>query len=238
MFIFELEYSQIQGELLNQYRVELYDSGKHLRWNSGVRNAASSLNVEVGGLLNNTLYYIKAVGQTVNGFNLDTGLIPFSVEYKSSSLYSVLKLQNREHEAAVEISTNVVMIYGRPIPDPPVYIDGEIIDLRPKGHSVVFDEGFLIDDDFMLELTGFRQNGVIVKLTDGFDEVNIYWRKDYFLDGDNSRVLNTFAELQTKVSPHYVIFSNRIEEDVSDTDMIYLRLLRVDGLYDLRIEKV
>jgi hypothetical protein len=56
-------------------------------------------------------------------------------------------------------------IIGKSNPDPAVYIDDEMIDLREDGATAVFDEGFSLDGDFLLILDGygFGQNEELLR---------------------------------------------------------------------------
>jgi hypothetical protein len=252
----------MQDELLNEYRLVLYTANLSEVWSSGIKYG-SVVPVNIGGLSNGTKYFVRATGKTVNGFNLDTGFIPFICEYEATGLYSVLKLENREYEGTVRIISNIVVINGKSNPDPPDFIDNEIVDLSGNGTYVTFDEGFTLDGDFLIQLIGygFKQNESIMTLSDGYNNIDIYWRKGMFLNDDGTQSLHIFAELKSAPPPYYVVYSNHIQSsgktwldvkqyqwielmsktwgDYSDKDdMMYVSVRRINGLYEIKISEI
>ena len=108
----QLQYSQLEDEPLNYYKVLLYDySQKEINNSGNLYN--TDLKYVLSGLLNDTQYYVRGVGQTLNGINLDTGLIHFVVKYISPSLFSLVQLENLPFEASVKVSSHFVKIVGK-----------------------------------------------------------------------------------------------------------------------------
>jgi hypothetical protein len=261
-----LQYAQIQGELINEYRVTLYSSQMSQLWDSGLRYAPLSP-IALGGFINGYRYYIRATGTTVNGFYLDTGFIPFLINYKSSQFYSVLSLENRPKESAVRVTSNIIVIYGKTNPTPPTYIKNEIIDVMGDGNYVKFDEGFKLDGDFVIELIGygFKENRSIVVLSDGYNHIELFWRRGNFVNDDETITDHLFVELVDSTNPNYIIFSNHLQASeitspvvwrdmlsrtwgdmLTETwgdllnlgDPIHVYLRRVNGLYEVKINEV
>lgn len=121
MYTLNISYSQPEGELLNEYQVKLYNSAKSVIWDSG-NLYDTNLSVALTGFADSSFYYVQAIGKTIHGMLLDTGLIPFSVQYTVPSLYSLLHLENKEYEGAVKITSNIVGITGRSIPNNITYV--------------------------------------------------------------------------------------------------------------------
>ena len=239
-FTVDIKYGQLQGELLNEYRLTLFTSTMAEIWNSGTM-LGNTVPITIDGLTHSSRYFLRATGRTVNGFILDTGFIPFIVEYESVGLFAVLRLENREREASVRIQSNIVLIEGRHYPEDleAKFIDNNMIDLRRRRRRVVFDEGFNLDGDFIIQFVGFgfRLNREVLILSDGWNNIELFWREGNFHDGSGETTPHTYVELISRPFPNYVIFSNYLE-DISDTDMLHVWLRRVDGLYELKIAKL
>jgi hypothetical protein len=191
----------------------------------------------LNGLTNSTRYYIRVHGVTVNGLRVDTGFISFLVEYEVLGLFSVLRLENRECESSVRISSRIVLISGKYgcEPDEPTYIDDNAVDLH-NGCSVIFDEGFRLDGDFLIQFKGwgFLRNETILILDDTQSVIQLIWRHGNWHNGDGATSPHSYIDLISTTSPHYVLHSNYLT-DLSDTDMVHVWLRRVNGLYEIKI---
>ena len=192
----ELEYEQIEDEKINEYKVTLYNSNMTSLWNSGNLFYPIS-SVEISGLADNNMYYIRAEGNTVNKFDIDTGYIPFSITYDKILLNQVINLDNIKDDATVKITSNVIIINGKSVPNNPKYIENKHIDLREQNNSVVFDEDFSLNNDFIIELYGygFKQNKSFLVMGDKQNEINLFWRKNEYKDTDGQILPYTFVEL-------------------------------------------
>jgi hypothetical protein len=222
-FVLQINYSQAQGERLNEYGVVLYSAARAPVWDGGLVYT-DDMSVRLENLSDNSEYYARAAGRTVNGMETDTGLIPFSVEYEAPDAYAVVVLENLKNQGAVKISSNIVSIIGRTENGAePVFLGDEVIDLRGGG-SVIFDEGFSINGDYLLALLGygFVRNEPIIVMGVGYP--SLYWREATLGGVDYS-----YAELR---AGDYVIFSDKIETPAPET-MLYIRLRRVNGFYEV-----
>ena len=235
-----LAYSQAQGDPVNEYRVSLYDSGMAQLWDSGIRHGPVAP-VELGGLVEGSVYHIRAVGRSVSGMALDTSAVQFSVEYDRFQLNQVLLLENMPRQGMVKVSSRIVVITGKSMPDPPTYIDDEFVDLREPGSKVWFDDGFSLDGDFVVEFIGFgfSQNQPQLYMCDGEgNAMECIWRKGRFANPDKSQSVHTFAEVRVSPGPIYCVFSNHINENIGDLDMVHVWVRRMGGLYECRIAKL
>ncbi len=155
-YSFQGNYSQIEGEALNSYQFILYDSNKNILSQSDIiyYTADGSLNYTFVGMSNDTSYYVELKGQTVNNTLLTSGLLYFTVRYKTPVSFAIVDLVNDCENGFIQISSNVVAIDGKSNPEPPKYIDNKEVDLRDPDSWVKWDEGFDIKDDFTMRVWG------------------------------------------------------------------------------------
>ena len=139
-YLFTVSYSQLEGEELQYYSLELYDGNKQRLYNTGAR-----YNIEAGitltDFIDNTSYYVKAYGQTINHMEIETDLILFHVEYITPELYSYMTVENRELYGDIQFTSFLVSIEGKGINGEPTFINNEYID-TVNGVAIKFDENF------------------------------------------------------------------------------------------------
>lgn len=143
-YLFTVSYSQSEGEELQYYSLELYDGNKQRLYNTGVR-----YNIEAGitltDFIDNTSYYIKAYGQTINHMEIETNLILFHVEYITPELYSYMTVENRELYGDIQFTSFLVSIEGSGVNGDPTFDDSGCVDTI-NGVSVKFDNNFSISN--------------------------------------------------------------------------------------------
>lgn len=147
-----INYSQIQGELLDNYSIYMYDKGMQLIYNSGRLSPASGMTHTIQSLIDNEGYYVKAIGETVNGMIIETDTIRFSIEYVNPAQYILIELTNHPEDGAVGINSNIIIIDGTSNPSPPIYINNEEVDLRDPTHWVMWERGFNFKNDFLIKI--------------------------------------------------------------------------------------
>lgn len=228
-----LNYHQIENELLNWFNITLYSYQKTSLDSSGTKYDTSDLSYIVTNLQNATQYYIRATGETINGMNLDTGYILFTVSYTTAQIFSKLELNNIPETGAIEIKSNIISAEG--VPENEVtYIDGEYADLRDN--SVTFDEGYEIDGDFtkIFKFSKPKRNGVIKEFgtTDKLN-VKIYYRQGSYSDSNGER--GYFELVANSCGINYVVNSNYVDILAGDYYYIYSLLVnRKNGYFDLK----
>ena len=234
-YLLELNYSQSEGETLNYYQIFLYSATQSLLYQSGVLYDRVNLTSSISGLEDNTQYYIRATGKTLNGMDLDTGFIPISVEYTSPSIYSLLTLENVAKDATIKISYNLKIVTGTSNVETPTYIDGTKIDLTTNGDYVNFEKGFLISGNFLLQMVGqdFIDNSIIAELSNEKQKIELKYMRGEFTSQVEEKayfILRSFNNIN-----NYVIYSNYIPLPLP-TDRIHIWIKRVDNVYDLQCE--
>ena len=104
-FSFDAQYKNIedQGETLSLYKYQLYDSDKNLLYEeTHYGSITHSFNVE--SLDNHKLYYVRATGETVNGYLLDTGFCAFNIAYNGQAQNLEILAENKKREGQIKLS--------------------------------------------------------------------------------------------------------------------------------------
>ena len=160
-FSASIYYYSSDWEDINTYIFYLYDSTKKQLLESNILNDSFDISYNYRGLENNTFYYIRCLGVTVNGMELDTGYIEISVKYENPNTYSRIYSTALPSQGCVQIASNLIIIQYNGT-ESFEYPNG-MIDLRDK--TLYYDEGFLIEDDFTVIIRGLNlwQNADIFK---------------------------------------------------------------------------
>ena len=172
-----LNYSQLQNEPLDSYRITLYTYQKtELQASENIYNTAD-LTYVISGLENAKQYYIRATGKTLHNMTLDTGYILFTVSYTIAQIFNPLELNNKPEHGAIEIKSNITSTIGMAEKDV-IYLDDEYTDLR--GNPVTYDIGYEVKGNFTKAFlfSSPERNTDIIHFTDNKDlHINIYYRK-------------------------------------------------------------
>lgn len=231
----EMTYAQTEGELLNSYQVELYSSLQTLLYKTNILYDTEDIKATISNLADNTQYYMRAIGTTLNGMSLDTGLIPFSVNYISPALYSLVTLENMPKDGQIKISYNVQLVTGTSNPETPIYIDETKVDLTSEGAYVYFDEGFDVQSNGIFQIKGqeFNDYSVIYEWSNGTDSIELKYMRGTFASQVSEKayfILRAYNQIN-----NYVIYSNYIDIPLS-TDQIHIWIKRINNIYDLKCE--
>lgn len=235
-----LTYSQIEGELLNSYQFILYNHNKVQINQSGIKYNTSSMTTNFSNL-EETNYFIRAIGETVNGMLLDTGFIGFSVVYDSPNNFSLLEVTNLEHEGRIKIKSNIIGMSGRTLPEDAElkFIDNEMLDLTNTNTKVIFDKGFSLNDDFEFDIVWYGEpiyNETFFEFEDIYkNKIILSWRLGTY--ESNNNIEKTFIKLETEKTLKYMILSNFIDKPLSTQKTeIYIR--RINHVFELYIKSL
>lgn len=226
-----MSYSQQEGESLQSWEISLYDTSQSKIQGSGVKYT-DEIKYTLTDLEDNQTYYIKATCLTLNGMEIETEYIPFSVNYKQPSIYSLLTLENVSNNGYIKLQSNIRAVEAKSEKDVE-YIDNEYVDL--KDNTIFIDDDFSLDDDFVINLLGYNLtlNTLIMQLSDGTNVINLYLRKGIY--DINNNIEKTFIELNIPVGfTSYVCYSNYIDNPLK-TDMIDIWIKKDNGLYSVYI---
>lgn len=226
-----MSYNQQEGESLQSWEISLYDTSQSKIQGSGVKYI-DDIKYTLTDLEDNQTYYIKATCLTLNGMEVETEYIPFSVNYKQPAIYSLLTLENVSNSGYIKLQSNIRAVEAKSLKNIE-YINNEYVNL--KDNTVFIDDDFSLDDDFVINLLGYNltPNTLIMQLSDGTNNINLYLRKGIY--NVNNNVEKTFIELNIPVGfTSYVCYSNYIDNP-SNTDMIDIWFKKKNGLYSVYI---
>ena len=226
-----MSYSQLERDPIQSWEISLYDISKTIIQTSGV-HYSDKIIYTLTDLEDNQTYYIRATCCSLNGIEADTGHILISVNYKQPSVYSILSLENVSNNGYIKIQSNIRAVEAKSNKNVD-YINNEYVDLR--NNTVYIDDDFSLDDDFVINLLGYNliHNALIMQLSDGNNNINLYLRKGIY--DINNNIEKTFIELNIPTAfTSYICFSNYIDNP-SSTDMLDIWLKRKNGLYGVYI---
>lgn len=237
---FQVTYNQAEGELLNSYMFTLYDAQRIQIAASGTQYVGATtvpptvVSYQFTGFTDRTGYYIRCIGQTAQGTQIDTGFIAITIVYTVPSLFSVVELTNNCSGGYVIVKSNLIEIGSESNPDPPNYIDDNTaVDVRGSGQYIEWNSGFELNSDFTASLWGrdFNKNANIVTMIDDLGN-NIIVR--YRTNDDDT----VYADVTvTNGDIIYYIYSNSIAKPL-ETDKIQMWLRRIGYQYTIKLANV
>lgn len=234
---FSLTYSQENGELLNSWSINIYSRDHALLSTSGVTYATDNLSYSFSGFNDKAEYYVRGLGQTVNGMELDTGFIGFSVHYDVFNVFSMLELANIKKSGAIYVKSNIVTAKGYPDKEPASYIKNEYIDLR--NNRITFKDGFLLDQDytFVCVFYGMNANQELICFYNE-DPAKLTATVTYRTGKLGSTTAQGCFELKiVSNGVASVYYSNKITVP-SGTDRIGIIIYRRNGYYSIKIKNL
>jgi len=228
----QISYSQAQGELLKEFQIILYDVNHSQIYSTGVLYPTVTMQAVISSLVNNNKYYLKAIGITVEGTEIDTGFIPFSVSYIQPNSFRQVELTNLPRQGVIRIASHMISVTGKSNPSPPIYIGDSKVDLRVSGSEVLFDEGFSITGDFSLEYVSqdFIPYSTILELPNGTYTIKIKYMLGKFV-GQSVQQAYFLLTAQNSLT-EYRICSTPMT--IPTGQPIYLFIQRVNNLYEIK----
>lgn len=232
------QYTQVQNELLNSYSIILYNSARTQIATSGEKYVSSSdlppttIHYLFGGLQDNTSYYAEAKGTTINGTTITTGLIQFTVDYISPSVYSRLFVENNCSGGYITINSNVVIIDGTSNPSPPIYIDNSKIDLTATDSWAKWSQDYVISNDFTSKLWFYKPNinsTLLTLMNDSGLIITVNYRQDI---EDSTKA---YTDLTS--DGLYYIYTPSITKP-TDTRQVCIQIRRINNIYELKMEAI
>jgi len=102
-------YDEAQGEMINNYKYVLYDVNKEVLKESSTYYYSDPLKSFIAdGMDDSATYYIRALAETINGYELDTGYITFTTSFdKLAADDSTLTLTNNYYDGTITATANV-----------------------------------------------------------------------------------------------------------------------------------
>ena len=150
-YLFEVEYNQESGELLNYLYIYLYDSDRTEIGKSEMFTSQSAppltFSYQATGLVDNENYFIRALGETIYGTVIDTGYVSFNVDYVFDGSYFEILCENHPNSGYVSVRSNVSEIDGQTwdyeeLPTEPVFVEDNTALLLENGDYIEWNDGF------------------------------------------------------------------------------------------------
>lgn len=248
-----------QDEPLSTFTYRLYDRNNTLIESSPTFYSASD-RYTFNNFRNNNTYYVRAIGESKNGFVVDTGYVELYITYSIGAAYANLTAENRAEMGDVVLRTNIVSIEGYyndnngivydNADDVASYINGSKADkaiFLQGGEAVTFENGYKDTKAFIFPSESSDAfNGVLIFKPHNkhpgcifsFHEkrnnnpVSIYI---YMLTRTINGVDKTYCYLLAG-NDDYIVYSNAI--DNYNLEYLKLHFQRVGGTYGLYLSKV
>lgn len=234
-YTFSVLYScaENENELLDSYFINFYDDSQKLISASPTLYKAG-VPYGVLGLGDDKTYYVQAYGQTLNGMPLDTGLIELHVEYDLPTAPTTLDAENNYVTGEITLRAHFVPVDGRVSPEPAVFVDsyrGRALSLIEPGSYVMFDEGFELPAEYVMELSiaQFIPNSCFLTLRGETCVIRFYLVQGLV---DTSTVYCAMIGEQNGKETRYTIQSNSISYG---GDYIRLSIKREKNLWDMAL---
>lgn len=223
-FTAAVHYYSEDWEDISKYVFYLYDASKKQLLKSSELTDDYNISYNYNGLDNNTVYYIRCIGVTVNGMELDTGYVQITVKFENPNQYARIYATPVPSQGCIQVASNLIIIQYNGT-DTFEYMDG-MIDLREK--TLYYDKGFLIKDDFTVLIRGINlwQNAEIFKMSNCDLSLSL-----------SSRIYNDgklrFKLLVPNGVSNYLLYSD--PQVFENKDMITVAVRRKNNVYQLKI---
>lgn len=235
----DLTYSQTQSEELNEYRFILYgNDSTTVADDSGSLYNSQNRSYSLSNLEDNSRYYLRVTGETVNGMICDTGKIPFVVQYLYPISYTDIEIENRSLYGDIMLNSNYVSVDGTKSANG-YFVDGNTkLNLTDNGAYCVFDSGYSIgfEKNFksILDFSGVVASSVFYTMAapDG-TTIKVALNTSLFDGNDKPQTYLMLTERKGNLTR--VIVSNYIEDyDISSTNL-RMSLVRNGAYYSLKL---
>ena len=190
---------------------------------SGTLNDGDNISYSYRGLANNTIYYIRCIGVTVNGMDLDTGYVELDVRYENPNSYARIYTTSVPDQGCVQVASNLIVIQYNGT-DEFGYEDG-MINLENK--TVYYDEGFNIEDDFTIIFRGKNlwKNGELLVMSNEGSKLTL--SSHIYPEGQLR-----FRLLVPNAIGNYLLYSDPLVFE--DDDMVTVGIRRIDNVYQIK----
>ena len=219
-----VNYFQPEGELLDAYKLYLYNGLHELVYTTDVIYDVSSMTVSLTNLEDNTDYYVQVEGSTVNGLEFITEEYHFYVEYINANVFMVCGLENVDGK--IQVQSNVIAIEGTCTVEQK-YIDGAI-DVR-TGY-VYFDENFQLSNNLSLLLTGydFQVNQMVCNIG---NTAYVYFRQGAYESTNNQSKYYFELIVPDALLPY------RIQSGFISDNSATIQIQKIFDLYNIEVVK-
>lgn len=221
-FTAAIHYYSADWENISKCVFYLYDAAKKQLLKSSEQTDDQDIRYTFKGLDNDTVYYIRCEGVTVNGMELDTGFIKILVKFSNPNNYARIYADPLPSQGCVRVASNLIIIQynGTEAFD----YQGGMIDLRDK--TLYYDEGFIIEGDFTLLLRGTHlwQTADLLKMNNGKQGLTLSSR--VYTDGTLR-----FRLLVPDGAANYLLYSEPLT--FAQEDLLTIAIKRKNHVYQL-----
>ena len=231
------------GNLLNTWRITLYNSSKVSLDYSNELYAANTLDYDFSGLLDLTEYYLRVEALTTSGMRVDTGYVKITVNYTIPAKFSNLSLVNNEDEGNIHIESFAISMTGRPKFEPVVYVEDEqhnpyAVDLT-DGNEVSFNEGLDLNKTFTITMyisdLEYFEPFLILSDGNGNGFTMKYWKTAVRVNGATTHQYQVWL-YGNNSDCSFSMWSNALTTEPASTDKLAILLSRdADGLFTLKL---
>lgn len=145
--VFNIAYTQAEGEYLSSYRIRLYDGSNTLLKDTGILSAPSqdvigdavfcNIAYTVDGLMNGDIRKIEVDGTTMQGAIVSIPKTQFQVQYQEVDKYTEIYVQNNCDNGNITVGNKIDVMGGYAYKEPVEYYPkkelGEQANLRDNG---------------------------------------------------------------------------------------------------------
>lgn len=237
---FQTSYAHPDNEPLQSYQYKLYDNNQNLLTSYQVKysNGSTTLDEEITGLNNNTIYYIEVLVTTVKGQLATTGKIQFVPYYAVPKMASGIRVENIKEQGAVEVYLSAKQITFKLYdnnneeisPELVEYVDSSKIDMNRSDYkklSVGNNENFKISQgNFVMQLwlENIPENQDILKLYSDNGWLEIKY--------SNGRFHCFKKRYNSNVTSHFV------SNDIALLGQTTLMIKSINGLVELEAQNI
>lgn len=223
-FTATIHYYSEDWEEISKYKFYLYDASRKQLLQSIEMTDDYDISYTYKGLDNNTIYYVRCTGVTVNGMELDTGYVEITVKYENPNTYARIYAAPLPSQGCIQVASNLIIIQYNGT-DEFDYADS-MIDLRDK--TLYYDKGFLIENDFTVIIRGINlwQTADIFKMSNEIYGLTL-----------SSRIYNNgklrFRLMVPNGIGNYLLYSD--EQVFGNEDMVTIAIRRKNNTYQLKV---
>lgn len=223
----QLIYYQLENELLQNVIYYLYDASKTLLSSSGINYNVSDLTYKFIGL-EDGIYYVRAKGETIHGYQVDTGYIHVTIDYITPETFSTFYLTNETVNGQIRYETNIVSIdyHG----DEQFEFEDGYINLIEK--TLIYDRGFKIANNCTFVIKGkdmYRSEVIFFSLFDT-NKKNGFYITSYIYDDGSIR----YKLMSSNGLDNYVLYSPPISP-LDPSDLVDFFIRKKENIYLFKV---
>lgn len=222
-----LEYSQVETETLSEYRYYMYDMTKNAVYTSESYYTADNMIHTIYGVKTDYIYYVRAIGKTAHGMDVDTGMIQIVIKYSSVASNVGFDAKNDKETGCIILSTNIITVKFE-VENEDYTIENGIVDLT--NNTLTYET--TIDGDFSL-----------IVQAKSLPIGDFCWTSNKNMIATIEKILGTcYCHLIVRTGDiHYDIYEAIDETYVTgenEENLVAIQIYRKNNLYDIKIDYV